>query len=74
MIANSTKDLRPQLTERQLAVLNGFADGLSTDEVAALLKISRNTVRHHLRLILAKLNARDRAHAVAIAMRLGILR
>lgn len=71
MLDNS---LRPELTERQIAILRLLADGLSTDQIAVQIGISRNTVRYHIRSILAVLNARDRAHAIAIAMRLGILR
>jgi DNA-binding CsgD family transcriptional regulator len=64
----------PELTERQIAILRLLADGFSTDQIAVEIGISRNTVRYHIRMILTVLKARDRTHAIAIAMRLGILR
>jgi DNA-binding CsgD family transcriptional regulator len=73
----STSDERPrrrELTERQFAVLRLIAQGSTTAEMGRLLGVSPNTVRGHILAILAKLGARDRAHAVAIAMREGLLR
>jgi two-component system NarL family response regulator len=64
---------RARLTARQQLVLRLIADGKNTDEMAGELSVSRNTVRDHIRMILAKFNARDRAHAIAIAMREGLL-
>ncbi len=57
------------ITPRQRQVLQLFADGLSTDEVAERLELSRETVRTHARATLPRLGARDRAHAIAIALR-----
>ena len=60
---------RPTLTRRQSEILQAIADGRSTDDIAAQLDLSTETVRTHAKAILARLGARDRAHAVAIAMR-----
>ena len=57
------------ITPRQRQVLQLFADGLSTDEAAERLGLSRETVRTHARATLPRLGARDRAHAIAIALR-----
>jgi DNA-binding NarL/FixJ family response regulator len=57
-----------------LEVLRLIAQGLATDEIGLRLKVSKNTVRGYVRVILLKLGAKDRAHAVAIAMREGLLR
>lgn len=57
------------ITRRQRQILQLFADGLSTDEVAKRLGLSLETVRTHARASLPRLGAHDRAHAVAIAMR-----
>jgi DNA-binding NarL/FixJ family response regulator len=57
------------ITRRQRQILQLFADGHSTDEVAKRLGLSLETVRTHARASLPRLGARDRAHAVAIAMR-----
>jgi DNA-binding CsgD family transcriptional regulator len=64
---------RVLLTARQHFVLRLIAEGKTTDEIAGQLGVSRNTIRDHIRMILAKLNARDRAHAVAIALREGLM-
>jgi DNA-binding CsgD family transcriptional regulator len=64
----------PRLSPRELTVLVRIAEGDSTDEIVDSLRLAKTTLRDHIRIILAKLNARTRAHAVAIAMREGILK
>jgi DNA-binding CsgD family transcriptional regulator len=56
------------LSERELAVLDEIAQGTPTEEVARKLHVSPHTVRTHIKNILRKLDARTRAHAVAIAL------
>lgn len=63
----------PQLTERELDVLRLIADGNANKEIAARLYISDETVKSHITNILEKLCARDRTHAVTIALRRGII-
>ena len=63
----------PALTRRQREILQLFADGLSTDRAAKSLGLSPETVRTHIKAVLARLGARDRAHAVAIAFRGGLI-
>ena len=63
----------PRLTPREREVLQLAADGRSTNDIAALLVVSPGTVKTHLQHIYAKLEARDRASAVAIALRLGLI-
>jgi DNA-binding CsgD family transcriptional regulator len=48
-------------------------DGLSTKEVAVTLAIAERTADWHVRNILTKLAARNRAHAVAVAFAHGML-
>ena len=62
------------LTRRELDVLHLAAFGNSNQRIAALLSIARETARMHMRHILQKLGARDRAHAVTIAVMRGMLR
>lgn len=62
-----------RLTERELDVLNLVAAGQSNKRVGVLLSISEETVKTHMKNILPKLGANDRAHAVALAIRRGIL-
>jgi DNA-binding NarL/FixJ family response regulator len=61
------------LTERELEVLTIIADGNSNREVAESLGIHEDTVKGHVKNILAKLGARDRTHAVTVALRRGII-
>jgi two-component system, NarL family, response regulator DegU len=62
------------LSPREEQVLQLFADGQSTAEVAAGLFISAKTVKNHLGSIYEKLDARDRTQAVLTAVRMGIIR
>lgn len=59
----------PAITRRQRQILQLFADGHSTDAAAKRLGLSTETVRTHVKASLPRLGARDRAHAVAIALR-----
>jgi DNA-binding NarL/FixJ family response regulator len=54
-------------------VLRRVAAGNSNKIVAAELAISQETVKAHMRSILAKLAANDRTHAVTIALKRGII-
>lgn len=53
------------LTPRQYQILDAFAKGYHTDEVAAELGLSGETIRTHVKRILAKLDCRTRAQACA---------
>jgi DNA-binding NarL/FixJ family response regulator len=57
------------LTPREREILQLLADGMSNADVAAKLFISQETVKSHVRHILAKLEADTRTQAVAIALR-----
>lgn len=61
------------LTAREAQVLNGVAQGLGNGDIAAQLAISEDTVKGHMRSIMDKLKARNRTHAVAIAMQRGVI-
>lgn len=62
-----------ELTERELDVLTQLAQGLGNKEIAAVLNISENTVKTHVRSILAKLGVRSRTEAAAHALRGGLV-
>jgi DNA-binding NarL/FixJ family response regulator len=62
-----------RLTERELDVLRLVVAGLRNKEIAAELGISENTAKFHLRNILDKLHAQNRAEVVARAMREGLV-
>jgi LuxR family maltose regulon positive regulatory protein len=61
------------LTHQELRVLQGVAEGLSNDAMAAQFGVSPSTVRTHLRNISAKLGTQSRTQAVALARRKGWL-
>ena len=65
----SGKDREDMLTPREREILQLLADGMSNADVAQRLFISQETVKSHVRHILAKLEADTRTHAVAIALR-----
>ncbi|HEX6262313.1 MAG TPA: response regulator transcription factor [Actinomycetota bacterium] len=67
---------RPQespLSRREVEILQKVAYGATTKEVATQLGISPHTVKTHLERIFEKLGANDRAQAVAIAIRQGLV-
>jgi two-component system nitrate/nitrite response regulator NarL len=64
---------RPVLTERESQVLSLIARGLSGPEIGERLYISSSTVKTHVKSVLEKLGAPDRAAAVAEAMRRGLI-
>lgn len=61
------------MTRREMEVLSYLADGLTSNEISRLLKISAHTVDWYMNGIQEKLKARNRQHAVAIAFRLGLI-
>jgi DNA-binding NarL/FixJ family response regulator len=61
------------LTLRESEILKHVATGNSNQDIGKLLFISEQTVKAHLRHIMDKLGASDRAHSVAIAVRRGFL-
>jgi DNA-binding NarL/FixJ family response regulator len=65
-------DAFPQLTERELDVLELLAERRSNAEIAAKLFLSQKTVRNYVSGILAKLQVADRAEARLVARAAGI--
>jgi DNA-binding NarL/FixJ family response regulator len=60
---------RGKLTRRQRQILQLLADGESTTVAARELDLSEETVKTHMKNTIARLGARNRTHAVAIALR-----
>jgi DNA-binding NarL/FixJ family response regulator len=64
----------PVLTERELQVLRGMGRGRSNSEIGKELYLSEDTVKTHARRLFRKLGAADRAQAVAMGFRWGLVR
>lgn len=63
----------PELSSRMHDVLRLIADGHSNKAIAARLSIGAETVKSHVHKLLSTLEAQNRAHAVGIAFRSGLL-
>lgn len=63
----------PKLTARQVEVTRLLADGESVEEIARRLGITPNTARNHIQNILERLGVHNRAAAVAMAIRCGLI-
>jgi len=61
------------LTSREIDVLRLISGGNANKEIAAQLSITEETVKGHVKNILAKLGANDRTHAVTIGLKRGII-
>ena len=64
----------PELTEREVQVLTGMSRGRSNAEIGRELFLSEDTVKTHARRLFRKLGAADRAQAVALGYRAGLVR
>jgi len=67
------QELGQEPTAREIEVLQLISDGLVNREIGVRLFLSEETVKSHGRHLLAKLQARSRAHAVAIGLRRGLI-
>jgi DNA-binding NarL/FixJ family response regulator len=67
------QELGQEPTAREIEVLQLISDGLVNREIGVRLFLSEETVKSHVRHLLAKLQARSRAHAVAVGFRRGII-
>jgi DNA-binding NarL/FixJ family response regulator len=67
------RELEQEPTPREIEVLQLISDGLVNREIGNRLFLSEETVKSHVRHLLAKLQARSRAHAVAVGFRRGLI-
>ena len=71
--AGPLRELEQEPTMREIEVLQLICDGLVNREIGARLFLSEETVKSHVRHLLAKLQARSRAHAVAVGFRRNLI-
>ena len=64
----------PQLTHRQMEILQSVTRGLTNTDIAHQLGITVDCVKDHVNVILQKLGAANRSEAVAIALRKHLLK
>ena len=64
----------PELTEREMQVLRGMANGKSNAQIGRDLYLSEDTIKTHARRLFRKMRVNDRAQAVASGFRLGLVR
>ncbi len=64
---------RPLLTSRQRNVLELMANGYTNEEIALELGVSIETVKSHVKKMLARMNARNRCHLVTVGFLTGLL-
>ncbi|HAS28499.1 MAG TPA: DNA-binding response regulator [Dehalococcoidia bacterium] len=62
------------LTKREKEILKYISDGNTNKQIANTLSISEQTIKNHVSAILRKLNANDRAHAVVLAIKSGLIK
>lgn len=70
----AARRLRPTLTERELEILSLLAQGNSNKLIAAELGFSESLIKQELVRIFDKLGAKDRAHAVMLAVERGLVK
>lgn len=70
----STDPPAPELTPRQLEILQAMARGLTNKDIAQMFSIRTDGVNEHVLAILAKLGAANRTEAVATAIRKQLIR
>ena len=61
----------PNLTPREREIMHHMAEGGTAQDVADTVGVSVETVRTHVRNVIRKLQARNRVHAIAIALQRG---
>lgn len=66
--------VRPSLTPRELDVLRLVAKGRTNKELASAMFISEETVKTHVKTLFLKLGVHDRAEAVSVSLKRGIIR
>lgn len=61
----------PQLSPREREIMHLMAQGLTAEQIGDQLSVSIETVRTHVRNVIRKLKARNRVHAIALALERG---
>lgn len=73
LLAQALRSPAPRLSSRQGEILKLLAEGLSNKEIGARLGVTERTAKFHVNAIFNRLGAENRAQAVALAGRLGLI-
>jgi DNA-binding NarL/FixJ family response regulator len=73
LLSQRATQRQPTLSAREREIMQLLAEGLTGEEVADRLFLSTETVKTHVRNAMTKLEARNRVHAIALALRDGII-
>ena len=73
LLGKTMESITAPLTNRETQVLKHIADGNSNKQIAQILDTSEQTVKNQVSSILRKLNANDRAHAIVMGIRRGLI-
>ncbi len=71
LLSQKATQRQPSLSNREREIMSLLAEGMTGEEVADRLFLSSETVKTHVRNAMNKLEARNRVHAIAIALRQG---
>ena len=72
-MGKTMESITAPLTNRETQVLKYISEGNSNKQIAQILETSEQTVKNQVSSILRKLNANDRAHAIVMGMRRGLI-
>ena len=74
-IRHSIEDMKsvPEMSQRQIEILNLIAKGFSNKEIADILGVSLETVKDHIKKILVKMGASSRTEAASLAVNLQLV-
>jgi DNA-binding NarL/FixJ family response regulator len=72
-LGNEMESVVARLTQREKQILSRVANGNTNKQIARIFNISEQTIKNHVSAILRKLSANDRAHAVVLAIRQGLI-
>jgi RNA polymerase sigma factor (sigma-70 family) len=73
-ISAHAENVVAELTKREQQILKLISEGNTNKQIAKTLSISEQTIKNHVSAILRKLNANDRAHAVVLAIKNGLIK
>ena len=73
LTATPPEALKPELKDKEIKILDWLSLGKSTEDIAEIMDLSERTVNYHVTQIKDKLMVGTRAHAVAMAIRLGVI-